>query len=406
VATIDPGIFAKQCLTKAVNFEIFAHYLIGVAQLRSGISDDAQGDLIGPFRLNQAEWDQNRQNEDFGVNYDSTDITGWRAQCSVFALMTRQTQDRLKGQLNRNPSPVELYMAQWPTANAPTLSADLQTAFDSTAAALTQAAADLQRVTDPASTVIKDPARPGPAAAGDDDIIAIAAASPFAKFRWDDRGVAPIGYIKGMALAFATALRKLNASEPAAKEMAKPNTGDDVHDVFAFYDDVFRHQGMSNGTDVGEVDRLRHLFTLLIGLGMRESSGKFCTGRDGGADNKDGETAEAGLFQVSFNACRASSLLKMLFEQFSTNPSGFKETFQEGVACKAADLKNWGTGPGVEFQRLTKDSPLFAAEFAAVALRNVRKQWGPIDRKEAQVVPECDGMLLEVQHAVNAPAIG
>jgi hypothetical protein len=112
MATIDPVLFAKQCITKAVSFEIFAHYLIGVAKFRSAISDDAQGDLIGPFRLKQTEWDQNRQDEEFEVDYDSTDITGWRAQCSVFALMTRRAQDRLKAQLNRNPSAVELYEAQ------------------------------------------------------------------------------------------------------------------------------------------------------------------------------------------------------------------------------------------------------------------------------------------------------
>jgi hypothetical protein len=240
---------------------------------------------------------------------------------------------------------------------------------------------------------------------GDDKIIAIAAASPLAQFRWDDRGPAPIGYIKGMALVFATVLRKLNANDPAAKEMAMRNTGDDIHDAFAYYNDEFRRVAMGDGPEVGEVDRLRHLFVLLIGLGMRESSGKFCAGRDQKASNTDAGTAEAGLFQVSFNACRANPLLKMLFEQFSTNPSGFKETFQEGVVCRAGDLENFGTGSGREFQRLTKEPPLFAAEFAAVALRHVRKQWGPIERKEVQIVAECDRMLLAIQNAVNAPAV-
>jgi hypothetical protein len=405
MAMIDPGLFAKQCITKAVNFEIFAHYLMGVAKLRSGISDDAQGNLIGPFRLTQVEWDNNRQDQEFELNYDSADITGWRAQCSVFALMTRRNQDKLRQQLNRNPSPVELYVAQWPNSGGPTLGTDLQTAFDSTAEAIRQAAADLQRVTDPASTLIKDSNQPGPAVVDDDKIVAIAAASALARFSWKGHGTAPIGYIKGMALVFATVLRKLNANDPAAKEMAKPNTGDDIHDVFAFYNDKFSESEMDNGPQASEVDRLRHLFVLLIGLGIRESDGKYCTGRDQNASNTDAETAEAGLFQVSFNACRASPLLKMLFEQFSTNPSGFKEVFQEGVTCGAADLENHGTGPGTEFQRLTKDSPLFAAEFAAVALRNVRKQWGPIERKEAEIAAECDSMLRAVQNAVNAPAV-
>jgi hypothetical protein len=59
----------------------------------------------------------------------------------------------------------------------------------------------------------------------------------------------------------------------------------------------------------------------------------------------------------------------------------------------------------MEFQRLTKESPLFVAEFAAVGLRNVRKQWGPIQRKEAQLVSECDLMLRAIQDAVSAPAV-
>ena len=47
--------------------------------------------------------------------------------------------------------------------------------------------------------------------------------------------------------------------------------------------------------------RLRRLFVLLMGLGMRESSGQYCEGRDRSAHNTSADTAEAGLFQVSFD---------------------------------------------------------------------------------------------------------
>jgi hypothetical protein len=158
---------------------------------------------------------------------------------------------------------------------------------------------------------------------------------------------------------------------------------------------------MSNGADT-----LRHLFVLLIGLGMRESSGKFCTGRDTTADNTRADTAEAGLFQMSFDANNASPLLSQIFAKYKSDPSGFVDVFKQGLVCSAADLQNFGSGDGMEFQRLWKACPAFAAEYAAVALRHIRKHWGPIIRKQAQVRPECDALLSKIQAAIDAsPAL-
>jgi hypothetical protein len=90
-----------------------------------------------------------------------------------------------------------------------------------------------------------------------------------------------------------------------------------------------------------------------------------------------------------------------LFRQYSANPSGFVEVFREGVKCKDSDLENFGEGDGREFQRLSKACPAFAAEFSAVGLRNVRKHWGPINRKAVEIRPECDDMLMQVQKVVD-----
>ena len=62
-------------------------------------------------------------------------------------------------------------------------------------------------------------------------------------------------------------------------------------DVLAWYDPQFRAAGMENA--VSGADTLRHLFVLLFGLGMRESSGRYCAGRDTSANNTDADTAEA-----------------------------------------------------------------------------------------------------------------
>src|SRR6516225_9710705 len=215
-----------------------------------------------------------------------------------------------------------------------------------------------------------------------DQITRLAAASDVARFPWKDRGVAPTGYIKGMALVYARVYCKLSAGEPAAVEMAKARTPDD-RDALTWYKEIFAAAGMPN--DIAGVDTLRHLFVLLIGLWMRESSGKYCEGRDRSASNTTAETAEAGLFQTSFNAMSASSLLPMLFAKYSANPDGFVDVFREGVRCSAASLENFGSGEGREFQRLSKECPAFAVEFAAVGLRHIRKHWGPIRTRAAEV---------------------
>ncbi|HUI95804.1 MAG TPA: N-acetylmuramoyl-L-alanine amidase [Xanthobacteraceae bacterium] len=238
-----------------------------------------------------------------------------------------------------------------------------------------------------------------------DQITQMAGASAIAQFNWKDRGKAPPGYVKGMALVYGRVYCKFKAGDAAALDMAQKNTGDQARDALAWYDDVFNAADMSN--DTSGVDTLRHLFVLLIGLGMRESSGKHCEGRDTTANNVTSDTAEAGLFQVSFNARDASPLLPNLFAHYQAHPSGFVDVFREGVRCSAASLENFGSGDGKEFQRLCKECPAFAAEFAAVGLRHIRKHWGPISRKQAQVRPECDAFLIQVQAAIDAsPALG
>jgi len=226
------------------------------------------------------------------------------------------------------------------------------------------------------------PPSPARSPASLDQITQIAAQSEIARYAWKDRGIAPKGYIKGMALVYARVYCKLQAGDAAATEMANASSADGSHDALAWYDPIFAAAGMKN--DTAGADTLRHLFVLLIGLGMRESSGRYCEGRDKSASNTTAETAEAGLFQTSFNARTANPLLPTIFAQYSENPSGFLDVFKEGVRCSAADLENFGSGDGEEFQSLSKACPAFAAEFAAVGLRHIRTHWGPINRRGCQ----------------------
>jgi hypothetical protein len=137
------------------------------------------------------------------------------------------------------------------------------------------------------------------------------------------------------------------------------------------------------------------------GLGMRESSGRYCEGRDASADNTSAETAEAGLFQCSWNAQSASPLLLTLFEE-SKGMVNFLEIFREGVTAHANDEENFGSGDGRDFQALTKTNPLFAVRFAALCLRKQRRHWGPINTRRSEIRPEVDALFKEAMAQVEA----
>lgn len=131
MTAIDKATFTGVCVRKAAFLGVNPHYLVAIAQLRSGIDDGSSGALIGPYRLSQEQWDQYRTDAEFGYDYQSNQITNWIMQCSIFALMTYRAQTTLLNSLNRYPSTVELYNAEWP-GNTATV-ADLQAALDTTA---------------------------------------------------------------------------------------------------------------------------------------------------------------------------------------------------------------------------------------------------------------------------------
>lgn len=231
-----------------------------------------------------------------------------------------------------------------------------------------------------------------------DNITQIAENSVIATYRWKERGIAPKGYIKGMALVFSRVYCKLKAQDPVALEMSKADTGNNEKDVLSWFSQEFLGAGMDNSIE--GIDTLRHLFVLLIGLGMRESSGKYCQGRDAGASNTTSDTAEAGLFQTSFNIRSSNPLLPQLFNTYKNAP-GFLEIFKEKVTCRDRDIENFGTGDGREYQKLAKECPAFAVEFTAIAARNRRKHWGPINKKTLEIKKECDDMLIQIQNEVD-----
>ncbi len=221
-------------------------------------------------------------------------------------------------------------------------------------------------------------------------VVALARGSALARISWTGRGAAPAGYINGVAATFARVYLKLKSGDSAALAMTAP-VGDPSRDALAWY-------GVPSTAD--RTTMLRQLFALLYGLGMRESSGNCFEGRDQSASNTSSDTAEAGLFQQSWNSRAASPELPKLFAVYSANPDGFLSIFREGV--KGQPSSNEGSGDGAAFQALCKSCPAFAVEAAAVGLRTIRSHWGPVVRREAEIRPEALNLLQQVQGAVDA----
>jgi hypothetical protein len=237
-------------------------------------------------------------------------------------------------------------------------------------------------------------AMPHPAAPQADRRIAeIAAASPCARHIWPGRGRAPVGYIKGVALTYAKSFCESRAGGGAVDIMRRPLTRNG-QDALVHYQSALAAHGVNVNSDT---ERLRALYTLAIGLGMRESSGNTTEGRDLTARRPTANSAEAGLFQTSFDSFNVSPALSQLFDQYRANTGGcLLDTFREGIP-RVITRPVFGTGPGADYQRFTRECPAFATEYVMVMLRVNRRHFGPINRHEAEYFQPCNNMLREVE---------
>jgi len=227
------------------------------------------------------------------------------------------------------------------------------------------------------------------------DVLNVVEKSPIMNYHWKQRGVAPAGYVKGVGLAFADALLGYRAKHFAEVEMAKANTGNDHKDALSWWNSNFARIGLNNDT-AGE-DTLRHVFVLMLGLGMRESSGQHCDGRDMSAHNVSSDTAEAGTWQMSWDIHGGTPLIQKIFDEFDNDHlDDLLHIFSEGVHCSRSQWSIYGSGTGASFQQMCKSQPLFATKVCGVGLRNIRTHWGPINRKEAELRPEADSMFRNI----------
>jgi uncharacterized protein (TIGR02594 family) len=216
---------------------------------------------------------------------------------------------------------------------------------------------------------------------------------------WKDRGKPPDGYYEGMAKTFALAMTQYKAGDPGCKIMGAKAGPDPDKDALTWYAPEFAVHKMHNNKD--GIDTLRHLFVMLVGLGMRESSGNPWEGRDMSASNVESETCEAGLFQTSWNISNAADEIEDLMAEYRLDPNGFQPTFAGDVEPSTTNLDLYGSGDGAMYQWLAKQSPAFAVLVTAIGMRKLRAHWGPIGRREVEIRPEVDDMLGDVQQLVE-----
>lgn len=240
-----------------------------------------------------------------------------------------------------------------------------------------------------------------------DAVVAIAGNSAIARFDWDERGRAPAGYTKGVAVTFANVYRQFLIGYSPALEMALANTHDSNTDVLAWEAGRFKSAGLPIDTD--GPDTLRSLWAYLLGLGMRESSGEYCCGRDQSASNTSSNTCEAGAWQTSYDAHPCSKNWDVLFNAYNAgggnNPQGFVEVFREDVTCSSSNWQNYGSGNGLRHQDMSKNQPAYAAEVCAITLRNLRSHFGPVNNRAVEIRPEAADMLKRVQDYIDEAGV-
>ena len=116
------------------------------------------------------------------------------------------------------------------------------------------------------------------------------------------------------------------------------------------------------------------------------------------------DTAEAGLFQTSYDAHDCDPTFDQLFDEYSdpvNEPTCYYNAFAEDVECSDDDWENYGSGDGYEFQKLCKQCPAFAVETCGITLRNLHHHYGPINRKEVELRDEADLMSRAVQDYIE-----
>lgn len=196
---------------------------------------------------------------------------------------------------------------------------------------------------------------------------------------WKDRGKAPIGFFLGMAHAYVQTKCDKDLTARLTKE---PHSKEDAYKRY------------------GLTPTLPNIYALMVGLGIRESTGKITCGRDMSANWTQSDTAESGAWQTSLNSHVFSKYLYPFFKNW--NKECFKDQFMKGVVVRSSDLKNWGDKPdGLLFQKKSKECGPFQLEYTALLLKETYRHHGPLVRMEAQYYYACRDLFAKIDAVIQ-----
>lgn len=244
----------------------------------------------------------------------------------------------------------------------------------------------------PGSVVTIKPVTSGASLLTMDAVNKAVVGSSCAKYAFGNRGPAPLGYLKGIVVSYARTLCLYNSPNTTYAGSIGEALGDDAHDALVHYG-----IGAASG---GE--RIKQTYTLLIGLGLRESSGQYGTGWDTsklkGAHpiQPTAINSETGAFQVSYDNDRKMPASSALYAEYQAHPDRCSlDIFKEGAKAVVQDFV--GSGPGYDFQHFMRYCPALQVDYAAAGIRVNRGQWGPLNRKEAEYYKPCEQMLSQIE---------
>lgn len=236
----------------------------------------------------------------------------------------------------------------------------------------------IEVIVEPAPVVV-EPAKPV-STYTEADVMKIVKASSCSTYTWGNRGRASEGYLKAVAMTYAG---QVCSPSPSASNAVK---GDKNLDVATHYPIEAN---------------LETVYALLIGSGMRESSGRQCTGVDESASNYAANTAEAGLFQTSYNAFLHPYIKVSDKAELEALMDSYLADNKSCYSWNTCTTKNYGTGRGMEFQKLAKQCPAFSVRTHATMMRVLYRHYGPLINKAAELRPECVDMLTKIKAAVK-----
>ncbi|MEX0953652.1 MAG: phage tail tip lysozyme [Rhizobiaceae bacterium] len=111
---LDRDLVARTCVERAASFGSNTYYLMTVAQWRTNVIDIPEDSPSGTgiYGFSREEWRLNKSHPEYGVNYGDETISDWRAQCTLFAIMSAKRQISLAEGLQQQPTIAELFLAQ------------------------------------------------------------------------------------------------------------------------------------------------------------------------------------------------------------------------------------------------------------------------------------------------------